>query len=73
MMLNFYTSSLESMKTDRLDYPQAPLQQTWRIDYPLLAYKCMDPDNRQIALVHLGRNIPQRIIDLGSWEFVSFI
>ena len=33
----------------------------------------MSPDNKEIALVHLGQNIPQRIINLGNWEFVAFV
>ena len=33
----------------------------------------MSPDNKDIALVHLSQNIPQRIINLGAWEFVSFV
>ena len=33
----------------------------------------MSPDNKEICLVHLAQNIPQMIINLGSWEFVSFV
>ena len=33
----------------------------------------MTPDNKDIALIHLGQNIPQRIINLGTYEFVSFV
>ena len=28
------------------------------INYPILAYKCMTPDNRDIAIVHLAQKIP---------------
>ena len=54
IVLNFYTSTFNSIQNKRLEFPQEPLRQTWRIDYPLLAYKCTSPDNREIALVHLG-------------------
>ena len=73
LVLNFYTSSFEGDKTLDFEYSQKPLQQTWRIDYPLLAYKCASPDNREIAIVHLGQNMPQRIITMYGYEFVSFV
>ena len=50
LTLNFYTSKLDS---DEMEYYQAPLHQTFRIDYPLLAYKHMTPDNKEIVLMHL--------------------
>ena len=30
------------------------MRQTYMINYPILAYKCMTPDNRDIAIVHLA-------------------
>ena len=50
LILNFYTSKLDS---DEMEYYQSPLQQTVRINYPLLAYKHMTPDNREIVLMHM--------------------
>ena len=31
---------------------------TWAVDYPIIAYKSVSPDNREIVLVHLARKIP---------------
>ena len=42
--------------------------------YPLLAYKNFTPDNKEICIVHLALNdMPQKVINLGEWEFVSFV
>ena len=73
LILSFYTTSLDSDETAKHDYPQQPLQQVWSINYPFLAYKYMDPTNNKIVLMHLAQNIPQRLINLGTWEFVSFV
>ena len=43
------------------------------VDYPLLAYKTFTPMNREIAIMHLSLDMPQRIIHLEQWEFVSFV
>ena len=43
------------------------------VDYPLLAYKTVTPMNREIAIVNMVHNMPQKIIHLGQWEFVSFV
>ena len=57
-----------------MDFPQEPLQQSWTVDYPMLAYKTMSPENREIALVHLAQDIPQRVIYLSSgFRFVCFV
>jgi len=56
-----------------LDYPQAPVDQSWIVDYPLLAYKTLTPNNREIAIMNVAANDTQRIIHLGEWEFVSFV
>ena len=29
--------------------------------------------NKEIAIVHMALNMPQRIIHLGEWEFVCFV
>ena len=47
--------------------------QSWVVDYPLLAYKTFTPNNKEIAIIHLCLNMPQRIVHLGEWEFVSFV
>lgn len=39
---------------EQLDYPQSPTRQDWIVDYPLLAYKTMEPTNREIAIVHMS-------------------
>ena len=49
------------------------MRQSHFVNYPILAYKCMTPDNRDIAIVHLACKIPQRFIYLGKYEFVSFV
>ena len=33
----------------------------------------MTPDNREVTLIHLAYNQPQKIVNLGEWEFVSFV
>ena len=43
------------------------------VNYPLLAYKSAAPDNKEIILVHLAHNMPQRSIHLGNYEFISFV
>ena len=75
MMLNLISSRIDHEKGDDivLDYPQTPVQQSWIVDYPLLAYKTATPMNKEIAIVHMAYNMPQRIIHLGEWEFVSFV
>ena len=71
--LNFYTAKFKQEDEQEPRLYQQPLKQSWIVNYPLLAYKCATPDNRDIALVHLSQDIPQRIIHLGLWEFVSFV
>ena len=46
-------------------YYQEPVSQTYMVDYPLLAYKTFNPKNKEIAIMHLAYNMPQRIIHLG--------
>ena len=75
LCLNFVTSTMQrySEGDAELDYPQQPVPQSWMVDYPLLAYKTYTPRNREIAIVHMALNMPQRIIHLGEWEFVCFV
>ena len=49
------------------------MKQSFIVDYPILAYKEMSPDNSKISLVHLAEEIPQRVVNLGDWEFISFV
>ena len=43
----FSTKSSESdKKKSKPNYPQRPLDQTWIVEYPFLAYKSFMPDNR---------------------------
>lgn len=81
LVLNMVTAQIthqmhdtkESDEEMELDYPQQPVAQSWIVDYPLLAYKTYTPMNREIAIMHLSLDMPQRIIHLGMWEFVSFV
>ena len=72
LTLNWYFANLKS-KGEKCRYSQSPLNQSWIVDYPMLAYKSMLPTNREIALVHLAQEIPQRIINLGEYEFICFV
>ena len=38
-----------------------------------MAYKTVSPKNNEIAVIHMAQNRPQRLIDLGQWEFVCFV
>ena len=61
LRLNFVTSTINESKQDDiedLDYPQQPVDQTWMVDYPLLAYKTFTPMNKEIAIVHMALNMP---------------
>ena len=50
------------------------MPQTWIVHYPLLAYKNFNPNNKEICIVHLAQDsMPQRVINLGDWEFVCFV
>ena len=60
-------------RQDTLYYPQEPVPQSWIVDYPLLAYKTFTPRNKEIAIIHMAYNMPQRLIHLGDWEFVCFV
>ena len=35
-------------------YPQKAKRQSWVIDYPILAYKSVSPDNKEIVICHLA-------------------
>ena len=54
-------------------YPQSPLNQSYTLNYPIIAYKGMSPHNRKVAIVNLAQDIPQIILNLGKLKFVSFI
>ena len=71
--LNWYFTSLIPVKDGQLKYPQERMKQSFIVNYPMLAYKEMSPDNSKISLVHLAEEIPQRIVNLGDWEFISFV
>ena len=70
--LSFYSAKFKN-EAEQPRFPQQPLRQSWIVNYPYLAYKSTSPDNRDIVLVHLAQDIPQRTIHLGHWEFVSFV
>ena len=46
---------------------------TFVVDYPILAYKSVSPDNKEIVIMHLANKLPQRSIHLGDWELLSFV
>ena len=43
------------------------------MNYPILAYKDIDPDNKTLALVHFSQDIPVQYIRLKNFTFVSFV
>ena len=56
VLFNWYLTKLHTqMDPKDFYYPQEPIEQSWIADYPVLAYKCMSPDNKEIALVHLAQ------------------
>ena len=73
--LCFVTSKVDQndICLESIDFPQETMIQPWIVDYPLLAYKTASPTNKEIAIVHMAIAMPQRIINLGQWEFVSFV
>ena len=81
LSLNFFSAYTDRCKEwtekkeeeKQLDYPQSPLEQSWIVDYPLMAYNYLTPKNREIVIIHLAQNVPQRVINLGEWEFMSFV
>jgi hypothetical protein len=76
MTLEFYSSTTiqpAKGKTQVLDYPQAALQQEWAISYPIIAYKHYQPGNHKICIINTAQNSPQKVIDIGEWEFVHFV
>ena len=52
----------------------SPLQQSWMVDYPLLAYKSFKPDNNQIMIGNFAtEQNTQYVVNLGNWDFLCFI
>ena len=43
--LNWYFTGLEQVDNETIQIPSFPLEQTWKIDYPMLAYKTKSPSN----------------------------
>ena len=39
----------------------------------MLAYKTYKPDNKEICIVNMAADVPCKMIDLGEFEFVSFV
>lgn len=56
-MINSNTTSDTFDKT--LFYPQKPTHQSFIIDYPILAYKSMAPDDSEIVIENLAVKMPQ--------------
>ena len=38
-----------------------------------MAYKHYQPGNHKICIINTAQNVPQKVIDLGEWEFVHFV
>ena len=73
-VISFFTASkVSDVNENTIEYPQRPLDQTWMVDFPLLAYKTFTPRNREIAVLNLAQNAPVKIIYLGEWEFICFV
>lgn len=51
-------SSKENVNPGQVFHPRQMVSQSVVIDYPILAYKSLSPDNRDIVLVHLSQKIP---------------
>ena len=49
------------------------MDQTWIVDYPFLAYKDFTPENREICIINMTQDVPQKVIHLREWEFVAFV
>ena len=48
--------------------------QTWRCDYPLLAYNSLSPECSEIILSSLAeKDVKVEILDLGEWQFICFV
>ena len=75
LLLNFIQANVvKESKPELMNFPQYPISQNYIVDYPILAYKTMSPDDREIAIVHLAQNIPQRLVNLGEgFRFVCFV
>ena len=43
------------------------------VSYPLMAYKGMNPMDKEIVICNLATNEPQRVIDISPCRFVAFI
>ena len=56
-----------------MEFPQEPVKQSYILSYPILCYKTRRPDDKSIAIVHLADDIPQRIVHLGQWKFMTFV
>ena len=48
------------------------MPQSYHIEYPLLAYKNFTPDNKEVCIINLC-TYTNKIIDLGEFEFQSFV
>ena len=47
--------------------------QEWHVEYPILAYKTYKPDSKELCFINIATDTPCRVINLGEFEFVSFV
>ena len=73
IVLQFFSANLDAGTTEKAQFPQRPLGQEWHVEYPILAYKTFKPDNKEICIVNIAADVPCKMIDLGDFEFISFI
>ena len=70
VVLEFFTVNFQERNSKK--FPQRPLPQSYHIEYPLLAYKNFTPDNKEVCIINLC-TYTNKIIDLGEFEFQSFV
>ena len=56
LLLTFFSAEVlqDQTKPEVTECSQQPIQQAWVIDYPILVYKTISPENNEIAIVHLA-------------------
>ena len=69
----FLHTPTDNVSEQEAEFPQQPLKQSHMINYPIIAYKSVTPDNRSIILANLAQDHPLRVIDLGQFQFVQFV
>lgn len=57
-----------------LQPPQRPpiMSENYTINYPILAFKSNLPNDKEIVIVNLAKNEPQKFISIAPFKFVQF-